>query len=54
MQSLDGQSVHAYSYELRSTPVTTHVGADSLHVQSVVQSKNVTTTLKYSRFNQPI
>ncbi len=54
MQSVDGQSVHAYSYVTHGTPVTMYVGPDSLPVQSVVQDKKLTTTIKYSKFNEPI
>jgi hypothetical protein len=54
MQTLEGHSVHAYSYVVHGTPVTLYVGADSLPVQSVVQDKNLTTIIKYSKFNEPI
>jgi hypothetical protein len=54
MQTLDGQSVHVYSYTARDVPVTIYVGANSLPVQSVVQDKKLTTTIKYSKYNEPI
>jgi hypothetical protein len=53
-QTLDGQSVHVYSYTVQGNPVTLYVGANSLPVQDVVQNKNLTTTIKYSQYNAPI
>lgn len=54
MQTLDGQSVHAYGYTVREVPVTLYIGANSLPVQSVVQDKKMTTIIKYSRYNERI
>jgi hypothetical protein len=54
MQSLDGQSVHVYSYVTHGIPVTLYVGPGSLPVQRVVHDKNLTTVVKYSKFNEPI
>jgi hypothetical protein len=54
MQTLEGQSVHVYSYTSRDVPVTLYVGADMLPVQSVVNDKKTTTTIKYSKFNASI
>jgi hypothetical protein len=54
MQSLDGQSVHAYSYVSHGAAATLYVGSDSLPVQCVVKDKNLTTIVKYSKFNEPI
>jgi hypothetical protein len=53
-QALNGQSVHVYSYTTRGTPVTLYVGANWLPVQSIVQDKNLTTTITYSQYNAPI
>jgi hypothetical protein len=46
MQTVDGQSVHAYSYTVQGNPVTLYV--------DVVQNRNLTTTIKYSQYNAPI
>lgn len=54
MQTVDGKSLHAYSYTTHGTPVTIYVGSDSLPVQSVVQDKKGTTTINYSKYNEPI
>jgi hypothetical protein len=54
MQTVGGQPVHAYSYTTHGTPVTLYVGANSLPVQSIVQDKKLTTTITYSKYNQPI
>lgn len=54
MQTLDGRSVHVYSYTVRGTPVTVYVDGNQLPVQSVVQDKKTTTTIRYSQYNQPI
>jgi hypothetical protein len=54
MTTVDGKSVHGYSYTANSIPVTVYVGADSLPVQTVEQDKKVTITIDYSNFNAPI
>lgn len=54
MQTVDGQTLHAYSYTVKGTPVTLYVDANWLPVRSVVQDKKVTTTIQYSQYNQPI
>jgi hypothetical protein len=54
MQTLDGHLVHAYSYTVRDTPATIYVGPGMLPIQTVVQDKKGTTTIKYSKFNEPI
>ena len=54
MQTLDGQSVHVYTYTTHDNPVTLYIGPDSLPVQSVVNDKNGTVTIKYSKYNEPI
>ncbi|HEV2322838.1 MAG TPA: hypothetical protein VGS10_02685 [Terracidiphilus sp.] len=54
MQTVDGQSLHAYSFTAKGTPVTLYLGADSLPVESVTKSSRGTVTVKYSKYNQPI
>ena len=54
MQTLDGQSVHVYTYTARGVPVTIYVGPDFLPVQSIVNDKKVTTTIRYSKYNSRI
>lgn len=54
MQTLDGRLVHVYSYVVHDTPVTIYVGSHDLPIQSTVQDKKGTTTIKYSKFNEPI
>jgi hypothetical protein len=54
MQTLDGQSVRVYSYTAHDIPVTLYIGPNLLPVQSVVQDKKMTTTIKYSKYNEPI
>lgn len=54
MQTLDGQSVHVYSYTSHGVPETLYVGRNMLPVQAVVNDKKNTTTIKYSRYNTPI
>jgi hypothetical protein len=54
MQTVDGKSLHAYSYTTHDTPVTIYVGSDSLPVQTLVQDKKGTTTINYSKYNEPI
>ncbi len=52
-QTLDGQSVHVYSFVSHGN-VTIYVGADWLPVKAVVKNKKKTTTIDYSKFNEPI
>lgn len=54
LQSVGGQSLHAYSYTAHGVPVTLYLGPDSLPVQSRVQNPNGATIIKYSKYNQPI
>jgi hypothetical protein len=54
MQTVDGKNLHAYSYTANGIPVTIYVASDSLPVQSVVQDKKGTTTINYSKYNEPI
>ncbi|HUA98799.1 MAG TPA: hypothetical protein VMA34_10765 [Terracidiphilus sp.] len=54
MQTIDGRSLHAYSYTANGTPVTLYLGPDSLPVKSVVQDSNTTTIITYSKYNEPI
>jgi hypothetical protein len=51
---LEGQSVRVYSYTVHGTPVTVYVGANALPVQSVINDKNGTTTIRYSQYDAPI
>lgn len=54
MQSINGETLHAYSFTTHGTPVTMYVGSDMLPVVSVVKDPKVTTTITYSDFNTPI
>ena len=54
IETLDGESVHVYSYTTHGIPVTLYVGANSLPVQSVVHDKRGTIRIKYSQYNAPI
>lgn len=54
MQSINGRTLHAYSFTTHGTPVTMYVGSDMLPVVSVVKDPKVTTTITYSEFNAPI
>jgi hypothetical protein len=54
IQTLDGQSVHVYSFTAHGVPETLYVGHNMLPVQAVVEDKKVTTTIKYSKYNTPI
>lgn len=54
MHTLNGQSVHVYSYTTRGTPVTLYVDANWLPVQMIVRNKTLTTTITYSQYNAPI
>jgi hypothetical protein len=53
-QTLDGRTVHAYSYSVHGVPETLYLGDDSLPVQAVVKNSSVTTVVNYSQYNQPI
>lgn len=53
-QSLNGRTVHVYSYTVRGVPETLYVGADSLPVQAVVKDSSVTTVIQYSKYNEAI
>jgi hypothetical protein len=53
-QTLDGQSVHVYSFTAHGVLETLYVGRNSLPVQAVVEDKKNTTTIKYSKYNSPI
>lgn len=55
MQALDGRPVHAYSYSSSGNNlVTLYLDANWLPVQTVVEDKNQTTTIKYSKYNEPV
>jgi hypothetical protein len=54
MQTLEGQSVHAYSFTAHGVLETLYVGRNMLPVQAVVNDKKNTTTIKYSKYNVPI
>lgn len=54
MQTLNGESVHVYSFKSHGSPATLYVGPDSLPVENVVKSGKHTTTITYSEYNQPI
>src|SRR5262245_37050094 len=54
MQTLDGQSVHAYSFAAHGVLETLYVGRNMLPVQAVVNDKKKTTTVKYSKYNAAI
>lgn len=53
-RSLNGQTVHVYSYTVHGVPETLYIGGDSLPVQAVVKNSSVTTIISYSRYNEPI
>ena len=53
-QTLNGRTVHVYSYSVRGVPETLYLGDDSLPVQAVVKNSSVTTVVSYSQYNQPI
>jgi hypothetical protein len=53
-QTLNGRTVHVYSYTVRGVPETLYVGGDSLPVQAVVKNSSVTTVISYSKYNEPI
>lgn len=52
-RTLNGQSVHAYTYLTRGTPVTLYV-ANGLPFESVVKNGDSTTTIVYSKYNARI
>jgi hypothetical protein len=54
MQTVDGQSLHAYSFTAHGVPETLYIGRNNLPVQAVVNDKKTTTTIKYSKYNAPI
>jgi hypothetical protein len=54
MQTLNGKSVHVYSYTSQKIPETLYVGADHLPVQVVTHDKKHPATITYSKFNAPI
>lgn len=53
-QTLNGRTVHVYSYSVRGVPETLYLGDDSLPVQAVVKNSSVTTVVSYSKYNEPI
>jgi hypothetical protein len=54
MQTLDGRSVHVYSFTSQKIPETVYVGANHLPVEVVVHDKKHPATIIYSKFNAPI
>jgi hypothetical protein len=54
MQTLDGRSVHVYSFTHNKVPQTIYVGGSRLPVRLVVNDKEGTTTINYSHYNEPI
>jgi hypothetical protein len=54
MQTVNGKSVHGYSYTAQGQPVTMYVGADSLPVESIVKTPRGTVTVDYSNYNVPV
>lgn len=54
MQTVDGVSLHAYSFDSGGSHVTLYLDSNSLPQQSLVQSNRGTMTIKYSKFNEPI
>jgi hypothetical protein len=53
-QTLNGRSVHVYSYSVHGVPETIYLGDDSLPVQAVIKNNSATTVVDYSKFNEPI
>jgi hypothetical protein len=53
-QTLDGRTVHVYSYAVHGVPETIYLGDDSLPVQAVVKNSSVTTVVTYSKYNETI
>jgi hypothetical protein len=53
-QTLNGRTVHVYSYTAHGVPETIYLGDDSLPVQAVVKNSSATTVVNYSKFNEPI
>jgi hypothetical protein len=54
IQTLNGRSVHVYSYTVHGVPETLYVGDDSLPVQAVVKNNSMTTVIEYSKYNEAI
>lgn len=54
MQTVSGQSVRASSFTSRNVPETLYVGSNGLPARAVTQDKKVTTTIGYSKWNEPI
>lgn len=54
MQTLNGQSVHVYSFTSHGTPATLYISPEDLPVENVVKSKKMTTTITPSEYNQRI
>lgn len=53
-QTLNGRTVHVYTYTVHGVPATLYVGDDSLPVQDVVKDSSVTTVITYSKYNEPL
>lgn len=53
-RTLNGRTVHVYSYTVHGVPETLYIGGDSLPVQAVVKNGTVTTIISYSRYNAPV
>lgn len=53
-QTLNGRTVHVYTYTVRGVPATLYVGDDSLPVQDVVKNGSMTTVITYSKYNEAI
>lgn len=59
MKTLDGRSVHVYSFVVRGIPETLYVGANRLPVRAImkdvkIRGKLINVVADFSRFNQPI
>lgn len=52
-QTLNGHTVHVYTYTVHGVPTTLYVGDDSLPVQDIVKESSVTTVIIYSKYNEP-
>jgi hypothetical protein len=52
MQTLEGCPIDVYAS--RDTPVTIYVNARNLSIQNVIQDKNHTAIIKYSKYREPI
>ncbi|HEX4269695.1 MAG TPA: hypothetical protein VHY36_17540 [Steroidobacteraceae bacterium] len=53
-QTLNGRTVHVYSYTVGGVPETIYLGDGSLPVRAVVKNSSATTVVSYSKFNEPI